>query len=140
MSSGVIILVVTILSVIIEITPIKINPISCIGKVVNKDILNEIKKVNVKVDGVESKLDNHIVMSYRDDILQFQDKLLNYPNRTYTMEVWNHIISSCDAYDKYVTDNDISNGQVTEAIIFIKGCHQKALNDRRITNLKGDAA
>jgi hypothetical protein len=140
MSSGVIVLAITVLSVIIEITPIKFNPISLIGKVVNKDLMTEIKKVNTKVDGLETKLDNHIVMSYRDDILQFQDKLLNYPNRTYTMEVWNHIMSSCDAYDKYVTDNHISNGQVTEAIIFIKGCHQKALDERRITNLKGDAA
>jgi hypothetical protein len=140
MSSGVIVLAITVLSVIIEITPIKFNPISLIGKVVNKDLMTEIKKVNTKVDGLETKLDNHIVMSYRDDILQFQDKLLNYPNRTYTMEVWNHIMSSCDAYDKYVTDNHISNGQVTEAIIFIKVCHQKALDERRITNLKGDAA
>ena len=133
MSSGLIILIITLISIFIEITPIKFNPISHIGRVVNKDLMNEIKKVN-------TKLDNHIIMSYRDDILSFQDKLLNYPDRTYTREVWNHVIANCDEYDRYIKENNISNGQVTEAIIFIKASHQEALKNRKFTDLKGDAA
>lgn len=108
------------LSVFVEISPIKINPISWLGSLFNKDIMKSMNKIN-------EKLDDHIVKSFRNDILSFQEKLLFDDSRTFTREQWNVIIDTCKKYEEYCKDNDIQNGQIEEATIYIRASYQKAL-------------
>lgn len=122
-------------SLLIEITPIKINPLSWLGRVINKDLVQKLNKI-------DNKLDDHIVKSYRNDILRFQEKLLFCPDKTFTREAWNQVLDSCDKYDAYIKDNHISNGQVTEAMKYIKASYQEVLMNRKFTDLsvKGESA
>lgn len=133
--SGYITLGLFLFSLLIEITPIKINPLSWLGRVINKDLVNKLNKI-------DNKLDDHIVKSYRNDILRFQEKLLFCPDKTFTREAWNQVLDSCDKYDAYIKDNHISNGQVTEAMKYIKASYQEVLKNRKFTDLsvKGESA
>lgn len=114
---------IVLLSVFIEITPIKINPIQWLGNCLNKGTREDLKNIN-------KKLDDHIVKSYRNDILQFMDSLLFYPSKLHTREQWNNILDACSKYDDYIKENNLTNGQVEEAMIYIKSMYQDALKSR----------
>lgn len=66
---------------LIEITPIKINPIGWLGNRLNASMYK-------RVDEIEGKLDTHIAEGYRNFILNFQRALLNNPNSQFTYEEW----------------------------------------------------
>lgn len=119
-----------ILSLIVEITPfIKINPLQWLGKHINKALLDNQSKI-------EKKLDDHITIGYRESILEFQEKIL-YFNFTFTLEQWNQVLNICEKYEAYIKDNNLTNGQVTEAIEFIKAEYHEALKNRKFRSIKG---
>lgn len=105
-------------SSLIEIAPIKINPISWflskLGNTLNKDLKEEI-------DSVSKKLDNHIKESqeetarkWRNDILNFCNAELNH--QRHTKEQWDEVIPSCTAYEKFCQKNGIDNDKAKKAI------------------------
>jgi len=119
--------IVVILGTIIEITPIKINPIQWIGNRINKSMFD-------KVENIEKKVDQHIAEGYRNSILNFQDKLLNNNSR-FTLEEWQKVIDTCTAYEEYCKENDIPNDVIKLAIQFINREYLKALSSKNFLNL-----
>lgn len=109
---------------LIEITPIKINPVGWLGRHLNA-------QMTTRVDEIEKKLDNHVTEGYRNYILNFQRDLLN-PNSKFTLEEWNKAIKSCQDYEKYCEDNKIENDVIGQAIIFIRDKYQDALQTQNI--------
>lgn len=106
------------ISSVIEIVPIKINPISWImgwlGRHLNKD-------VNDRLDELEKKLDAHIEESNEKDIRDRRTYILDFANscmndRKHTQEEFEYVIRECDKYEKYCKDNDILNGVAEDAI------------------------
>lgn len=115
-----------IISLFIEVTPIKLNPIQWLGNRINKSMFD-------KVLNIERKVDQHIAEGYRNTILSFQDKLLS-GKTLYTIEEWAKIIDTCTAYDRFCSENKIPNEVVTLAIKFIKQEYESALSNH---NFKG---
>lgn len=115
-----------IMCLLVEVTPLKINPIGWLGKRLNASM-------NERVDKIEKKLDNHIADGYRNYILSFQDKLLK--ESRFTMEEWKKAISSCSDYEEYCEENNISNDIVSQAITFIRNEYQGALQTHDFLNL-----
>lgn len=115
---------------VLEITPIKFNPISfvlnLIGKKLNKDVEDKIQKIDVKVDKVQLDLQTHKVESQRRDILNFADELMQ--NQKKTKENFVNIISLHDKYEKYINDNNIENGQVDLAFEYISAQYKECMN------------
>lgn len=120
-------LIFVLLTVFIEITPIKLNPIQWIGNRFNSGIREDLANLEIKVDRVDSKVDEHIAESYRNNILQVQDRLLK--EERFTREEWKKALKSCQAYDKYIRDNELDNDLVEEAMSYIHRQYQKALNN-----------
>jgi len=116
-----------ILTVFVEITPIKINPIQWLGNRFNSGMREDIAKLEVKVERVDSKIDEHVAESYRNNILAVQDRLLK--NERFTREEWKKALKSCQAYDRYIESNDLDNDLVEEAMKYIHRQYQKALNN-----------
>lgn len=114
------------LSVFVEIIPVKINPIQWIGQHLNKSLLN-------KVENIENKLDNHIVNSYRQDILAFQNECLH--NVMHTQEQFRVVLKACSAYNKYIEDNNLENGEIDEATAYIKRVYQKCLDNHDFVDI-----
>lgn len=117
-----------ILSLLVEITPIKINPVGWLGERLNA-------KMYKRVDKIEQKLDQHIAQSYRNKILSFQDNLLLDGSTTFTKEQYDEVIDSITLYEAYCEENDIDNDKCTLAIAYIKRCYTECQNNRSFSSL-----
>lgn len=109
-----------ILSTFIEISPIRIYPIQWFGNLLFAGIRKDIKTVN-------DKLDTHIVQGYRRDILNFQNECLR--DVKHTKEQFNNVLKSVDEYEDYIESNGLKNGEVEEAMKYIKRVHQRCLDN-----------
>ena len=96
-----------ILMTLVQITPIKFNPWSAIGRVIGKALNGD---VIAKLDKVENRLDEHIRVDdernadlHRARILQFNTELLR--NIRHTEEDFNEILYNIDCYEKYCTEH-----------------------------------
>lgn len=118
------------LSVLVEVTPIKINPISWIGKKLNGETLKSVEKIN-------TKLDEHIAQSYRSKILNFQSKLIEKGISGHSKEEWTEVINACENYEQYIKDNNLNNGMCELAINYIKDSYVECLRNRDFANIPG---
>lgn len=115
------------LSVFIEIVPIKINPIQAVVKYLLKPITD-------KQDKIEKKLDEHIAQSYRNKIMRFQDELLM--GMMHSKEQFEEVLDACDDYEEYVKANNIKNGKCKQAIAYIKRVDAKCKDERSYINIE----
>lgn len=123
-SNGGVLLILVLMMV--EVTPIKINPVQWFGNRWNKGI-------NERVDKIDKKLDKHIAEDYRNNILNFQNKIMS--GKKFPQEQWKKVITSCSDYTKYCEDNDIANDVIDETIKFIKNEYQICLSNRDFVEL-----
>lgn len=117
-----------ILSLLVEVTPIKINPVGWLGERLNA-------KMYQRVDKIEAKLDQHVAQSYRNKILAFQDNLLIEGSSMFTKEQYDEVIESITFYEKYCEDNEIDNDKCVLAIRYIKRCYTDCQNNRSFSQL-----
>ena len=122
-----------VLSVVIEWAPIKFNPIGWIGDRFNRKTLAKIEEVEKKVVGVEQKLDTHIAESYRSKILKFQNECID--GKRHTQEEFVKIYSICDDYEEYVEANKLKNGEIKDAIAYIRRIYRKCLDEHDFVDL-----
>lgn len=115
-----------ILSVFVEISPIKFNPLQWLGNCL-------FAGVNGRISAYEKKLDEHIAESYRDSIFMFQDRLLE--NKPITKERFQKAIKACDRYESYIEENEMKNGEATDAIGFIREEFTRYKKDRAFVDL-----
>lgn len=104
---------------IVEIVPIKINPVQFIGNRFNKGIRDDVKAIN-------GKLDVHIADDMRTYIIDFQNQCLQ--KRRHTREEWRRAHNMCDKYETYVKDNKLKNSEADEAIAYIKRVYNHCLD------------
>ena len=76
-----------IISLFVEIAPLKINPIGWLGDRLNAPMYKRVAKI-------ESKLDEHVAQSYRNKILAFQDLLLSQSYTEFTKEQYDEVIEA----------------------------------------------
>ena len=91
------------LSIVIEITPIKINPISCIlkwvGKKTNEELIGKVKVLEEKVDDLEESG----VVNCRVRILTFADEIRR--GVRHSKETFDQVLSDIDTYEEYCSEH-----------------------------------
>ena len=96
-----------VLSIIIQIAPIKINPWSwlarCIGRAINKDVIEKVDEIDKKVIILEQKTDERNATLCRTHILRFGDEILHGVPHSY--EHYQQIMIDIDTYEKYCGDH-----------------------------------
>lgn len=125
--------------IFVEIVPfIKWNPISSIlgwlGNKLNRDVKQEIEVLKSDIKSVKTGLQDHIVESQRRNILNFSDKLMRGEKKT--KEDFQAIIKMHDSYDKYITENNIPNGQIDLAFAYISKKYQECIESNSFYNGK----
>ena len=109
-------------SLLIEVLPIKINPIgsllSYIGKYINKEVNNKIDNISETLNAHVSTYTERWLNDIRWQILYFSNECARGIN--HTREHFNFIMKKCDAYEKYIRTKDLPNGVTTEAISIIR--------------------
>lgn len=120
--SSCIIFLLFIIGTIIQVTPLKINPwdflLGWIGERFNSGI-------NKKVDQLEKKIDQHIENSKSKDLKQLRQYIISFVDegvngKRHTKESFQNAIRACDAYEKFIHDNNIENGVIISSMSAIR--------------------
>lgn len=118
-----------ILSTLVEVSKIKVNPWSSLakwlGKKVNAEVLEELSQVKTELGETKETLDGHITIDdernadmHRAYILRFCMERLR--GIKHTEEEYHEIISSIDFYEKYCREHpDYPNNRAVVAIEYI---------------------
>lgn len=106
-----IVVILSFFGIFLEVTPIKINPVSSllgwIGKNVNKEIIERISKLEIKVDENEKDRIRHEIYTFANNIRNRK--------RKYTVEEFKHIFEINEKYKKMG-----GNGQIKVEMKFIQ--------------------
>jgi hypothetical protein len=123
-----------VLMTLVQITPIKINPWSWIGKMIGRAINGEVlDKVNILADDVkelkEEDAEQWASLS-RSHILRFGDELLH--GVPHSKEHFDQILLDISKYEEYCDEhpnykNNIANATINQ----IKSTYQKCLEDNK---------
>lgn len=130
-NGGIIAVGLAIIMSLVEVSPIKINPWSWIGNVLNKGIIDRLDKQAKDMDNMQQQITNiqkevneNSATSSRYRILRFDDELLH--GMRHTKEHFDQILVDIDIYEKFCIRNpDFKNNLAVMAISHIKGVYQK---------------
>lgn len=132
---GIVLVVVTGL---IQIAPIKLNPWSWLLKSIRKLFLGDVMK---KIDEVTQKLEQHIeeenakdLRIRRDTILDFASAVLS--GRKYTREQYEQMVRECDEYHQFCIDKHFKNSVIDESIEIIKGAYIEQLHQKNSERIR----
>lgn len=118
---------------IIEISPIKFNPITMIlkwmGDKMNSGLKTELDALKKAQEEQKKDFQDFKVAQYRYEIFQFESEIRDNNDR-HTEEQYNHILEQCKKYEAYCVDNDIPNGKAEMAIKHIRDvCYDHLKHD-----------
>lgn len=123
-----------ILMTLVQISPIKINPWSAIGRAFNKDVLTELDAVKAAQKETREVLDEHIRVDdernadeHRLRILRFNNELLR--DIPHTQEDFIEILAEIDFYEDFCEDHPkYENNRAVLAIKHIKKVYDERLD------------
>lgn len=105
--------IVALISVFVEITPIKINPVSkalvWVGKKINGEVVSKVEDQGKKLDDLAKKMDENEIDRIRWEILDFANSCRN--GRHHTKDEFTHIIAQNDKYHRILERRSMTNGQ-----------------------------
>ncbi len=122
-----------ILMTLVQIAPIKIDPWSALARIIGKAVNADISS---RLDGIEAKLDGHIVMddrrtadSRRAQILHFNNELLRPID--HTKEEFVEVLAKIDEYERYCKEHpEYPNNRAVLAIENIRVVYKERLKKR----------
>ena len=130
-----------VLSWIIQITPIKLNPWSAIarsiGRSLNKELRDIVSDGNHKMDKIERDLialqqvvDEQNAKDARSKILEFGDALVHYVDREYSKDRYDDIMVCITEYTQYCEKHpEFKNHMTTATIRLIEERYDQCLRD-----------
>lgn len=127
-SGGALLLLMT----IVQITPIKFNPWSwlgrTIGRAINKEVLDKVDKLAQDVESMKKEDAEEWASLSRTHILRFGDELLH--GVLHSKEHFDQILSDISKYESYCDEHkEYKNNVATATIKHIKNAYQKCLDE-----------
>lgn len=121
-----------VLMTIIQLTPIKINPWSwlgrCIGRAINGEVLKEMAALKIELTDHKEKSEERHATLCRSHILRFGDELLH--DIPHSKEAFDSILLDIDSYEAYCEKHPCyKNNVALSTIAHIKRTYQKHLDD-----------
>lgn len=117
---------------LIEISPIKFNPITMVlkwmGDKMNSGIKAEIDSLKKAQEEQRKDFQDYKVSQYRFEIFQFENEIRDN-NDHHTEEQYNHILDQCKSYEDYCKEYNIPNGKAEMAIKHIRDVCYDHLKD-----------
>ena len=118
--------------IVIDLTPgIKFQPVRWVlkrlGNLINAGVNEQYEKIQKRLDELQMEVTEFKVDSWRTEILDFSDSCMNH--RRHTKEQFDHVIEILDRYDKYITENKLTNGQVDVAHEYILEIYKQCIRE-----------
>lgn len=117
--------IVAILSVLFEITPIKIHPITSVLRWIGNKLTGDIRK---DIADLRKDVDEQRMSNIRSLVLDFSNSCLN--GKKHTKEEFDHVIEENKTYEELVKRYDIKNEVYKEAYAYIKRIYRKRMDKR----------
>lgn len=126
-----------VLLTLVQVSPIKVDPWSSIGKalgkVINGDVISKLEQMEAVQAATRKRLDDHIRVDdernadlHRVRILQFNTELLR--DIRHTEEDFNDILSNIDYYERYCSEHpEYQNNRAVHAIMNIKRVYDERM-------------
>jgi len=142
------------MSVFVEITPIKINPVSSLLKFIGtninaelkteisdlkaeiSDVKSQVELTNGTVHKVDTKVDDNEIDRIRWEILDFANSCRN--KRKHTREEFLHIMALNAKYHSILDERGKKNGQIDIEYEYIEGLYKKCLENNSFLCANGD--
>lgn len=117
---------------LIEISPIKFNPITMVlkwmGDKMNSGIKAELDALKKAQEEQRKDFRDYKIAQYRYEIFQFENEIRDN-NDHHTEEQYNHILEQCKSYEDYCKEYNIPNGKAEMAIKHIRDVCYDHLRD-----------
>lgn len=127
----IIVSIILFVGIFIEITPVKINPLSFIikwiGDCFNRDTRDKLHSISLQLDDVSNRIDKIEINDMRTTILDFANSSMN--NRKHTKEEFEHIIDLYTSYEKIIGDRGMKNGRIDLAYQYISDLYTTCLRE-----------
>lgn len=118
--------ILAILLTIIQVSPLKIDPWSWIGKAFNKDVTQRVDKLNNRVGDLEGRVDESAAIQARARILRFEGELRRHID--HTKGDFDATLRDCKSYMQYTQQHpDFENGMTEPAIEHIQNNYAERL-------------
>lgn len=126
--------IILILMSLIQITPIKLNPWSAIGRwigrAINGEVLEKVETLTQDVKKNKAEDEEQWVSLSRTNILRFGDELLH--GISHSKEHFDQVLDDISKYENYCRNHqDYSNGKAVATIKQIKKAYQKCLEENK---------
>lgn len=124
--------VLAILMTLIQITPIKINPWSwigrCIGRAINGEVITKVDNLSKELADHKAKSEERHATLCRAHILRFGDEVLH--GVPHSKEAYDNILLDIDSYEEYCDKHPCYKNNVAMATIRnIKRMYQKHMEE-----------
>lgn len=128
---------IALLSVFIEFTPIKLNPVTAflhwIGRRTNSELFDKIKELEDKIDDIDSKqtkleddIEERNAINCRVRILRFSDEVRRRVQ--HSKESFDQVLDDVDVYEKYCDSHpDFKNNKTIHAKERIKAVYDACM-------------
>lgn len=125
---------------LIQISPLKWNPLSWLakklGKALNSEVLEKVAEVEKKVEEVDKRLGTHeerdavrAAEAQRRHILKFADEIKSGKNK-HSQESYRQILKDIKDYNLYCADNpDFENKMAVHATSYIEESYDRCLRE-----------
>lgn len=118
--------------IVIDLTPgIKFQPVRWVlkrlGNLINAGVNEQYEKIQKRLDELQMEVTEFKVDSWRTEILDFSDSCMNH--RRHTKEQFDHVIDTLNKYEKYITENKLTNGQVDVAHEYILEIYKQRIRE-----------
>lgn len=119
------------IGIFVEISPLKINPLSAViqwfGNALNKDTRKQLASISLKLEQVSERIDKIELNDMRSSILDFSNSCMN--KRRHTKEEFEHVIDLHTQYEEIISEKGLKNGRVDLAFRYISELYTKCLNE-----------
>lgn len=118
--------------IVIDLTPgIKVQPVRWLlkrlGNLINAGANEKYDKIQKQLDELQKEVTEFKVDSWRTEILDFSDSCMNH--RRHTKEQFDHVIEILGKYEKYIEENELTNGQVDVAHEYILEIYKQCIRE-----------
>lgn len=123
---------------LVQIAPIKINPwsklLNWIGFQINKDLHEEVTKLDAKICEVENRVGTLNNDVSEDRVQRKRWHILDFTNtcrqgRLHTKEEWDHCLDELEWYETYCENNGIPNGVITESAKWLRARYSEHMEN-----------
>ena len=112
---------------LIQISPVKLNPwdniLGWLGKKINGETAKRIEKLEKQVRDMWINDHRHMILTFAREC---RDEITHSPDE------WTNVLNVAEEYERYVTENQVTNGIITQDTEYIRRLYQEMSREHRI--------